>query len=107
MRSIIVNNNAPVILNSKWIILARLALTEVPIDEINAVTQEPIFEPKIIYNTALPPPPIIKPWLAIAIIIVVTALEDCNNAVKTTPNASNKKGLLNEPNKFCTVGEDL
>ena len=88
-------------------ILARLALTEVPMDDKSAVTQEPIFEPKIINNTALPPPPISKPWLAIAIIMVVTADEDCKSAVNTIPKISNKKGLLRDVNKSCTAGEDL
>ena len=97
----------PVTLKRRCMILARLALTEVPIDDKSAVTQEPIFEPKIINNTALPPPPISKPWLAIAIIIVVTADEDCKSAVNTIPKISNKKGLLRDVNKSCTAGEDL
>ena len=85
-------------------ILARRAFTEVPIEESNAVTHEPIFEPKIKYSTAFPPPPIIKPALAIAIITVVTALDDCTNAVNTIPKINNKNGLFNEASKSVTAG---
>jgi hypothetical protein len=45
-------------------------------DEIIAVTHVPIFEPKMIYNAALPPLPMINPAPAIEMTMVVTALED-------------------------------
>ena len=87
-------------------ILARLAFTDVPTDEINAVTHEPMFEPKIKYNTAFPPPPISKPALAIPMITVVTALDDCTSAVNAIPKRSNKNGLFNFANKSVTAGLD-
>ena len=85
-------------------ILARLAFTDVPTDEMSAVTHEPMFEPKIKYNTAFPPPPIIKPALAIPMITVVTALDDCTSAVNTIPKSSNKNGLVKLANKSVTAG---
>lgn len=38
----------PNTLNIKWIKLARLALVLAPIDEMSAVTQVPMLEPRII-----------------------------------------------------------
>ena len=73
-------------------------------DDINAVTHEPIFEPKIRYSTEFPPPPIIKPADAITITIDVTALDDCTSAVNTIPNSKSKNGLFKSCKKFCTAG---
>jgi hypothetical protein len=62
IKSIMANTTEPITLNNRCMTLARLAFTVVPIDEISAVTQEPMFEPRMIYNTAFPPPPIFL-WL--------------------------------------------
>ena len=47
MSNKIINNIVPVTLKSKCMILARRAFTEVPMDEINAVTHDPMFEPNM------------------------------------------------------------
>ena len=73
-------------------------------DEMSAVTHEPMLEPKIINNMAFPPPPMIRPCVAIAMMMVVTADEDCNNAVKIIPNNKSKKGLLIALKKLVTSG---
>ena len=95
-------------------ILARLALTEVPADERSAVVVEPIFDPKMMYSTALEipirspaslyVPPKTSPALAIPMIIVVTADEDCINVVNTIPNISNTNGFVIPERKPVTAG---
>ncbi len=41
------NSTAPVTLKSKWITAALFAVLEVPVEEIIAVTQVPMFCPKV------------------------------------------------------------
>ena len=65
--------NEPKKLNSKWIRLALFASVPALSEDKSEVTQEPMLEPSIKYNTAFPPPPIASPSDAIMIIIVVTA----------------------------------
>ena len=88
------NNIVPNVLNNKWIIEALLALALVPIEDSNAVVQEPMFEPKIMNKTLLPPSPICKPWATIEIIIVVTAEELWTKAVNPIPISKSIIGLL-------------
>lgn len=76
-------------------------------EEISAVTQVPIFEPKMIYNTAFPPPPMTSLFAAMVMITEVTALDDCTRAVSTMPNASNKKGFSIAVKKRCTLASSL
>ena len=47
------NKREPTTLNIRWIQAARFPVLEVPTLEIRAVTQEPIFCPRVIYMAAL------------------------------------------------------
>ena len=94
-------------MNSKWIILVLFALVDAPIDEMSAVTHVPTFVPSIKNNTEFGLLPIVNPALTMEIIIVVTADDDCTNAVKATPINNNKNGLLILVNKLVTAGASL
>ena len=63
----------PNTLNNRWIKLARLAFGLAPNEDISAVTQEPMFVPKIMYKTSFLPVPIVSPATDIAIITEVVA----------------------------------
>ena len=86
---------------------ALLALGDAPIEDNKAVTHDPILLPKIIYKTEFPPPPIAIPALAIEIIIVVKADEDCNKAVKAIPIINKTKGLFIDANILTIDSEFL
>ena len=48
-----------------------------------------------------------KPCVAIAMMMVVTALEDCNNAVNTIPNNKRRKGFFSDSKRLMTASDCL
>lgn len=95
------NITEPKTLNNKCIRLARLAFVPAVMEDISAVTHEPIFVPSIMYSTSFPPVPTVKPATDIAIIIEVVAELDCTNAVRKIPIIKSKNGFLTFANNAC------
>ena len=88
------NMMEPMTLNSRCIIAARRALTEVPMQESSAVTQVPMLVPRTTYMTAFPPPPMMMPCVAMEMRMTVMAEEDCTMAVMAMPRKKSRKGLV-------------
>ncbi len=83
----------PRVLNIRWMSPARLALAPAVMEDMRAVTQEPMFVPKMIYSTSLPPEPMVSPATDMAIITEVVAELDCTSAVSRMPIRNSRKGL--------------
>ena len=70
-------------------------------EDISAVTHEPIFVPRMIYSTSFPPVPTVSPATDMAIIIEVVAELDCTIAVRMTPITKSKSGFFTFSNITC------
>ena len=91
--NIIVKSIVPNTLNIRWMSAARLAFVFAPMEERSAVTHVPMLDPRTMNNTLFPPLPIVSPAPTMAMMMVVTAEDDCIIAVNAIPMNSSSRGL--------------